>query len=66
MRKIIVLLVAVVLGYGLSAGAQDRDSGDCYYNGTNYPEGYEMCQAGTLKRCEDGSWGDIGMCSEDD
>jgi hypothetical protein len=21
-----------------------------------------MCQSGQLKRCEDGAWGDIGLC----
>ena len=66
MLKIIAPLVALGLGYALAVSAQDRDSDDCYYNGENYPHGYEMCQAGTLKRCEYGSWADIGMCHDDD
>jgi hypothetical protein len=70
MSKRTVLFVAssltvafvLVLAYALSVGAQDQDDDSCYYQGENYPSGYEMCQGDTLKRCEYGSWTDIGDC----
>jgi len=46
------------------AASQIEDVGGCVYNRVIYPEGTEVCQGGTLKRCESGGWGDIGMCDE--
>ncbi len=36
----------------------------CVYNRSIYPEGTEACRDGSLQRCENGSWGDIGFCDE--
>jgi hypothetical protein len=44
-----------------ASGALEEDG--CYRNGVMYPEGYEDCQNGTLERCSDGAWGDIGECA---
>jgi hypothetical protein len=60
-----ILLVGVVLGLLASPTlAQIEDDGSCVYNRRVYPDGYEMCQGGQQVRCEEGSWGDIGMCDE--
>ncbi len=60
---------AVLLGLCLllpthPAPAQDEAGGGCVYNREVYPEGAELCQDGTLKRCEEGAWADIGLCED--
>ena len=54
---------AALLGFALSAAAQDGDDG-CVYNRQIYPEGTEMCQSGNLVRCEDGAWSAEGDCPD--
>jgi len=47
-------------------GAQSAlESPGCVYDRTIYPEGSEVCQNGTKKRCESGAWGNIGMCEDE-
>jgi hypothetical protein len=46
--------------------AEDDDDESCVHNRQVYPEGYELCENGMLKRCEDGAWSDIGRCEGDD
>ena len=58
-------LLLMLLGTG-SAAAQGNEEGGCVYNRQIYPEGYEMCQAGTQKRCDEGAWEDIGFCDGDE
>lgn len=58
------VLVAAGLLLAGSGQAQIEDDGSCVYNRRVYPNGYEMCQAGQQVRCEDGAWGDIGMCDD--
>ena len=60
-------LAAALLALAVTslAGAQEDDGG-CVYDRRIYPEGTEMCQAGQRVRCDDGAWGDIGMCDRDE
>jgi hypothetical protein len=56
-----ILGASVVLG-GSAALAQDEEEGGCVFDREVFPEGYEMCQGGSRKRCEDGAWADVGDC----
>lgn len=47
------------------AGLAQEDEGGCVYNRAVYPEGTEMCQSGSLMRCGEGAWGDIGFCKQE-
>jgi hypothetical protein len=64
LRLAIASAAAFALLGAASLGAQLEDDGHCFYEGRDYPEGTEMCQSGTLKRCEAGAWADIGVCDE--
>lgn len=46
-------------------GIAQEDQGGCVYNRAVYPEGSEMCQSGSLMRCGEGAWGDIGFCDQE-
>ena len=64
MRGLVLASLALI---GLGAGAAfaqdiDDDEGGCVYNRVVYPEGSELCQDGTLQRCDDGAWSPIGDC----
>ena len=56
--------VATALLLGAATAPAQEDDGGCVYDRRIYPDGYEMCQGGQLMRCEDGAWGDIGMCDD--
>ena len=60
-----ILAVAAVLLCASAAHAQDLDDDSCVYNRQVYPEGTQMCQSGTLERCEDGAWSDMGDCPDE-
>jgi hypothetical protein len=64
MTKCLAMTGAVMLLLAVPAAAQIEDDGSCVFNRRIYPDGYEMCRGGTLQRCEDGAWGDVGMCNE--
>ena len=62
-KKILVFVTLVILlAIPLSAQA---DSQGCVYNRTVYPEGSEMCQGGTMMRCEQGAWSATGFCENE-
>jgi hypothetical protein len=42
----------------------DGQAGGCVSNRQVYAEGAELCQEGTLVRCNAGAWGAIGVCQE--
>ena len=48
----------------LAATASTAQETGCVYNRSIYPEGTEACRNGSLQRCENGSWGDIGFCDD--
>jgi hypothetical protein len=54
-------LVVLLAGFALA-----EEEGGCYFDGETYPEGYEMCQGGSMMRCEEGAWAPIGMCHSND
>ena len=54
-----------LLSLAAAPGVGADDEGECFFDRVLYPDGYEMCQSGTLKRCEDGSWANIGMCDDE-
>jgi hypothetical protein len=62
MFRILASLGTLTLLATPSAFAQDIGDGGCVYDRQIYPEGAELCQDGTLKRCQEGSWDDIGIC----
>ncbi len=37
----------------------------CVYNRSVYPHGSEMCQGGTMMRCEEGAWAATGFCKNE-
>jgi len=49
---------------GLVTTAAAAQQAGCVYNRAIYPEGSETCRSGTLVRCEEGAWADIGLCDE--
>ncbi len=57
-------VTATIVLFVLPAIGQAEDDGGCVFDSRIYPEGYEMCQWGILKRCEEGAWSDLGMCDE--
>ena len=61
-RFSLILVVSLLLG---DAGLAQEDQGGCVYNRAVYPEGSEMCQSGSLMRCGEGAWGDIGFCKQE-
>jgi hypothetical protein len=65
MLKGCVVAAAVIVLFAAPARAQAPDEGGCVYDRQIYPEGYEMCQGGELKRCDQGAWSDIGMCASE-
>ena len=58
--RFVALTLLLMVAASSEVGAEDE--GECFFDRVLYPDGYEMCQSGTLKRCEDGSWANIGMC----
>ena len=60
-RFLLAFAVSTIALTALSAHAQETG---CVYNRTIYPEGTEACRSGTLQQCENGSWSDMGFCSE--
>ena len=65
MIRTLALAAGLVIAAPTLAVAQDMDEGGCVFDRMIYPEGYELCQSGTLKRCESGAWADIGLCDEE-
>jgi hypothetical protein len=62
-----LLAIFACLGLApLQAAASDLDEAGCLHDQERYPEGYELCLSGTLKRCEHGAWADVGMCGEEE
>lgn len=61
-RAIQYFLMAAAFVLTAGAGIAQDDEGGCVYNRAVYPEGNEMCQSGSLMRCEEGAWSDIGCC----
>lgn len=47
---------------GTVTATHAQGDGGCVYDRRIYAEGTEMCQGGQRVRCENGAWGDIGMC----
>jgi hypothetical protein len=64
MSRFLLALAALML-LAVPGAQAIEDDGSCVYNRRVFPEGYEMCQAGTLKRCEDGAWSDVGDCPDE-
>lgn len=64
--RIAAVAVAAAIPLGLAATGAAAQEGDdaCVYDRRSYPEGYEMCQGSRRVRCEDGAWGDIGICDD--
>ncbi len=62
-RRAVLLGLILLLPTG-RAPAQDEAGDGCVYNRDVYPEGAELCQGGTLTRCEEGAWADIGLCDD--
>jgi len=58
-------IMALALLLALPGAAQDPGEDGCVLNRQVYPEGYEICQSGTQKRCESGAWADTGLCDGD-
>ncbi len=63
--KQITMIALLGLVSASTAFGQELDDGSCFYNNENYPDGTELCQDGTLVRCEEGVWSDIGFCDGD-
>ena len=40
----------------------DEGGGGCVYDRQVYAQGAELCQDGTLLRCDEGSWDAVGAC----
>lgn len=64
-----VLLAALAFFAASSAFGQniddmddDEGGGGCVSNRQVYAEGAELCQEGTLARCNAGAWDAIGVC----
>lgn len=76
-RRILASLGASILLAASRAPAQDiaqnikqdmnhdEGGGGCVYNREVYSQGAEICQAGALMRCDEGSWDELGACSGD-
>lgn len=62
-RRMLVAAACLALPLGSNFAYADEEGG-CAYNRVIYPEGTEMCQGGQQVRCEDGAWGDIGLCDD--
>ena len=70
MFRILASLGALILLAGPPALAQDVDQdmsqdeggGGCVYNRQVHSQGAEVCQDGTLVRCDEGSWGEVAAC----
>ena len=70
-RRSLVRIAALALLAAPSALAQDIDQdmnhdeggGGCVNNRQVYAQGAELCQAGSLLRCDEGSWDAVGDCS---
>ena len=58
------LLVFAIAALALAASEVPAQQAGCVYNRTIYPEGTEACRSGTLQRCENGSWSDMGFCDD--
>lgn len=41
----------------------DEGGGGCVYDRQVYAQGAELCQDGTLLRCDEGSWDAVGACT---
>jgi hypothetical protein len=59
------LMLAAVLLLCAGPTLAEEDDGSCVHNRELYPEGYELCENGTLRRCDEGAWADIGECERD-
>ena len=57
---IAVLLFLIAIPFSAYADQQG-----CVYNRTVYPQGDEMCQGGTMMRCEEGAWSATGFCENE-
>lgn len=62
-RKILILVTLVfVVAIPVSAMAEEQG---CVYNRQVFPHGREMCQGGTMMRCEEGAWAATGFCENE-
>jgi hypothetical protein len=59
------LILGTLLLFWASPSLAEEDDGACVHNRREYSEGYELCENGMLKRCEEGAWSDIGRCDRD-
>jgi len=59
--------IALILGFvcATPAASSSLDDGGCVFDRRIYPDGYEMCQSGKLKRCDNGAWEDLGHCDDE-
>ena len=57
---IAVLLFLIAIPFSAYA-----DQEGCVYNRTVYPQGDQMCQSGTMMRCEEGAWSATGFCESE-
>jgi hypothetical protein len=59
------LIVGTLLLLWASPTLAEEDDGGCVHNRKVHPEGYELCENGMLRRCEEGAWSDIGRCDRE-
>ncbi|HJO23844.1 MAG: hypothetical protein QF890_00515 [Myxococcota bacterium] len=65
LKRIRSFLIAAPLLFTADAGIALDDEGGCVHNRSVYPEGSELCRSGTLVRCEESAWSDIGFCKDE-
>jgi len=60
---LIALILLLAPGVSFSQGLE---SPGCVYDRRVYPEGSTICRNGNQMQCEDGFWGNIGDCEDDE
>jgi hypothetical protein len=65
MVKSVLIFGTLLMLWASPTLAQDLDDGGCVHNRQVYPDGYELCENGMLKRCDEGAWADIGRCDRE-
>jgi hypothetical protein len=59
------LLASALFVLPAAYAGEDNETG-CYYDDVLYAEGTVMCHGDQKVRCDDGAWGDIGLCEGDE
>lgn len=60
------LALAAISLLGPASIARAQEDGGCVYDRRVYADGTEMCQGGQRMRCEEGAWGEIGLCDDNE